>query len=399
MQDDKRDYGVVYGFPASLYTAKLRSYLIKKAIPFLERHPGHRRFREHIVPTCGSSRMPIYEFPDGSIVQDTNDIIARLERDYPDLPALPDSPVQKMVVRLLNLFADEALLKQAMHYRWNTTQDNREFITYDFGLAFGREASEKEIRERGQKAARRFSSDLPLLGVHPETACAIEEVHLEFLNLLERHVAVHPYLLGGHPSLADYALMGPLYAHLTRDPHAGQLLYAKAPRVLRWTEEMNRPGRLSPDHPERSLAFGPGDEVPATLEPILSLMFETFGPELSAFIDRFCSFVSDNPDLPSGSSLEPSGYDQPSLGEVNVEYRGTKMRMAARMFPVWLFQLAQLEYLGLNRKEKEKADDLLERTGGDKLMAFQIPRMLERNNNKLVLGDFVSNSTRNTDTR
>lgn len=377
---------VVYGFPASLYTAKVRSYLIKKGIPFLERHPGHPRFGEHIVPVCGSRRLPIVEHADGSVTQDSNDIIERLDREHPRLPALPPTPVQRLVARLVNLFADEALLKQAMHYRWNTTPENRAFVERDFGFAFAREASETAIRRSGADAARLFSGYVPLLGISAETAEAIEAVHLECLDYLERHFAAHPYLLGGHPSLADYALMGPLYAHLARDPHAGSLLHRRAPRVLRWTEEMNRPSPFLPDHPERELAFEAGDRIPDTLKPVLGLMFETFGPELAAFAGRFREFIEKQPDRPAGAPLESSGYDQPSLGKVEIDYRGTRMRMVARMFPLWLFQAVKAEYVSLKGATRRSADALLVETGGAAMMSITLPRALTRQNNKLVLG-------------
>jgi len=392
MRIERNEFVILYGFPASLYTAKLRSFLIKKGIPFIERHPGHRRFREYVAPTCGSSRLPIIEHPDGAIIQDTNDIIARLDRDAPELPVLPETPLQKIITRLINLFADEALLKQAMHFRWNTTAENRRFIEFDFGLAFAHHNAPSEIRSKGAKAARRFSGYLPFLGVNGEIADAIEAVHLDLLERLERHFAAHPYLMGGHPSLADYALMGPLYAHLTRDPHAGSLLYERAPRVLRWTEEMNGSGPVSPDHPDRDVSFEPHDRVPETLEPILSLMFETFAPELAAFAGRYREFIAANPNLPSGSPLDPSGYDQPSLAEVEIDYRGARMRMVARMFPLWLFQPVVQDYRGLLPEDKRRVDALLDATGGSEMMSISLPRALSRRGNRLVLGDEAENA-------
>ena len=38
----------LYGSYASYVTAKTRCYLLKKGIPFVERLPGHPRFREHV---------------------------------------------------------------------------------------------------------------------------------------------------------------------------------------------------------------------------------------------------------------------------------------------------------------------------------------------------------------
>jgi glutathione S-transferase len=37
----------------------------------------------------------------------------------------------------------------------------------------------------------------------------LEAAYLEFLNLFTTHLRNYPYLLGGQPTLGDYALMGP----------------------------------------------------------------------------------------------------------------------------------------------------------------------------------------------
>jgi glutathione S-transferase len=68
-------------------------------------------------------------------------------------------------------------------------------------------------------------------GVSPETASLIESAYHELLELLQDHLGGSPYLLGGRPSLADYGLIAPLYAHLSRDPHPSILMKQRAHRV------------------------------------------------------------------------------------------------------------------------------------------------------------------------
>jgi len=57
---------VLYGSHASYYTAKTRSYLRKKGIPYVERLPSHSRFRSHVRPTSGSHRIPQLGMPTGT---------------------------------------------------------------------------------------------------------------------------------------------------------------------------------------------------------------------------------------------------------------------------------------------------------------------------------------------
>jgi glutathione S-transferase len=80
-----------------------------------------------------------------------------------------------------------------------------------------------------------------LIGVRPETAPAIEAHTRELLASLEAILETQPYLLGGRPSLADCALMGPLYAHLYMDAVPARLLRETAPLTCQWIERMNHP--------------------------------------------------------------------------------------------------------------------------------------------------------------
>ena len=83
---------ILYGSYASYATAKSRSYLRKKGIPFVERLPASPRFREFVRPTSGSHRIPQLEAPDGTVVQDTVAIFDYLEARFPDPPAYPAGP-------------------------------------------------------------------------------------------------------------------------------------------------------------------------------------------------------------------------------------------------------------------------------------------------------------------
>jgi hypothetical protein len=59
----------LYGSYASYYTAKSRSHLRKKGIPFVERLPSEPKFRDTVRPTSGSHRIPQLLTPDGLVIQ------------------------------------------------------------------------------------------------------------------------------------------------------------------------------------------------------------------------------------------------------------------------------------------------------------------------------------------
>ena len=93
----------LYGSYASYFTAKTRSYLRKKGIPFVERLPSDPVFRNKVRPLSGSARITQLLTPDGDVVQDTVEILDFLEERFPDIPAFPKTPKQRTFVHLMEL--------------------------------------------------------------------------------------------------------------------------------------------------------------------------------------------------------------------------------------------------------------------------------------------------------
>jgi glutathione S-transferase len=89
--------------------------------------------------------------------------------------------------------------------------------------------------------------------------------HRELLAAFDAHLATHPYVLGGRPSLGDCALIGLLYPHLYLDAVPGRLVRERALRVCHWIERMNHPDPRSID------AWLDGDAIPPTMRPIVEL--------------------------------------------------------------------------------------------------------------------------------
>ncbi|ELR14562.1 glutathione Stransferase [Acanthamoeba castellanii str. Neff] len=232
------------GAEVSLYTGKVRAYLRYKRIPFTEVVASAEVYRTVIIPKTGVSYIPVLLTPDGeTAVQDTTDIIDFLERRFPTNPIYPATPCQRLVSLLFEVYADEWLVIPAMHYRWSFPE-NLDFIYREFGRTNLPDAS---ASAQGKKVAAKFAGSLPFLGVSDQTKAAIEEWFETFLGQLDAHFAQHAFLLGGRPTLGDFGLMGPLYAHISRDPYPGRLLRAKAPHVVQWLERMqfNHPPALA----------------------------------------------------------------------------------------------------------------------------------------------------------
>ncbi len=199
---------VLYGMPASLYTAKARSYLRKRRIEHIERVAGEPRYTAEVVPRIGRWIIPVLQTPEGELIQDTVDIIDHFETGVPpERSAYPATPLHRCVAHVLELFGGEGLLRPAMHYRWDFDETNLEFVSRDFGLALAPAGTEEERARIFAAASERMRRATRSVGVTDETATAIERSYERFLDLLDAHLATAPYLLGGRPTIGDFAFI------------------------------------------------------------------------------------------------------------------------------------------------------------------------------------------------
>jgi glutathione S-transferase len=379
---------ILWGAPPSLYTGKARSYLIKKRIPYREFFPSHPVYQTKIAPTLGFFVVPVLEAPDGSIIQDTSDIIEHLEEKFPEPCLNPPTPVQRTLASLIGAFGSEGLLRVAMHYRWSYLAQQEDFIRAEFGR--GGSASRDPARRDAVAAyfIAAMQAYVPLLGITPETIPAIERSYEELLDLLEAHFMMHPYILGGRPSDADFGLMAPLFAHLARDPYPSALMKNRAPNVFRWTERMNLPDIFDGEFADTDPSYPRGDGIPETLEPILAHIFKDWGPELLANAGHYNTWLKANPSLKPGDPVCAGGDRRlhPSLGEITYALGGRNIQSTSAPQMLWHFDKALRRARALSGAAKAQFDALVERTGGGRVMAIVLARPLKRENYVLVVG-------------
>jgi glutathione S-transferase len=366
---------------ASLYTGKARSYLIKQDIDYLEIVPGSRRFFEEIVPKIGRMIIPTLETPDGEIIQDSTEIIDWFEeKGLARQSAYPTTPRQLAVAHILELYGSEGLLRPAMHYRWNFPEVNDAFIEMNFADGLRPGVPVEQAREAAQQGMNRMRFAAAAFGVSPETIPAVEACYLELLELLQAHLMEAPYMLGGRPSLADYGLIAPLYAHLSRDPYPSQLMKQRAHRVWRWTERMNsrnaEPGAVL----SQSDDFFASDEIPATLKAVLRHAAEDLVPETQAaasFIDEW---------LETQEAIEEGAVLERGLGLCRFELRGTAVNALAQPYRMFLLQRLQDACGAMPAADRKAVEELLAEVGLDALLQIRTQRRVERANHREVLG-------------
>lgn len=377
---------ILWGAPHSLYTGKIRSYLIKKNLPYTERCPSDPDFAQRVLPQVGMMVVPVLETPQGEIIQDSGAMIAALEQRFAEPQLGPSTPVQKLVSLLFDAFGSEHLLPTAMHYRWTYRSDQEQFLRAEFGRATAAGKGRSERREIAAQMMSFFSGFLPNLGVGTDTVPAIEAAYLELIDALDDHFQWHPYLLGGRPSEGDFGMIAPLFAHLGRDPVPAGIMKAKAPNLFRWTERMNLSAITDGEYPAYPDRYTDDDSIPETLETVMKIAFADWLPGLAADVQSFNNWATGKS---AGEIVSESGKAQvhPNTGSVEFVWRGITYRRGSQPHMLWMLSAAQAHYQSMQATDRARADDLLNRTGGAAILSLKPNRSMTRRANSLVLAD------------
>ena len=356
-----------YGGPLSLYSGKARAYLDWKGVDYEEILSTTEVYKTIIVPKVGRPVIPVMVTEAGETLQDTTLIIDHFEAELGGPSVYPDTPKQRLVALLMEVFGDEWLVIPAMHYRWNY---NEEWVYGEFGAVAAPEASKEEQLAIGRERGQAFKGFCPILGINEQTIPAIEASYEALLSDLDRHFAQYDYLLGSRPSIGDYGLIGPLYAHLYRDPASGEIMKRLAPKVAAWVERMvdvQQP--LSGD-------FLPDDEIPQTLMPVLEKMMAEQMPFLQKTADLFAPWAEANPDIEIPRAV--------GMADFTVE--GITGQRIAPPFSLWMLQRPLDYYRNLPDADKPAVDEFLSTIdGASAFQNFTAERRLAFKNFKLGL--------------
>lgn len=356
----------LYGSEMSYFSGKARAYLRWKGIEFTEIAPSPELMKAEILPAIGWPVIPVLKTPDGKFVQDTADIIAHFEAQGGGHPAIPGSALQKFVTYLLQLFADEWMTLPAMHYRWN---HNEHWIYGEFGKNAAPNGTLEEQYEAGKAVGSRFKGFVPMLGITPETAPGIEKAYERFLADMSAHLEKLPYLLGTRASFADFAMIGPLYAHQYRDKFSGEHMKRTAPDVADYVERV-----IAGEGREGELV--PLDDIPVTLLPILKVALAEHLPVLINTNAQFKAWAA---------TAEPHSEVPRGVGTSEFTTGGSSGVIASRTFSLLRLQDALDTYQIMMPSDKRRADAFLSAVGADALKTLRIEPRLTRRNYKLSL--------------
>ncbi len=352
-----------YGAEISYFSAKVRPALRRKGVHFAEILPTPEAYRKVILPRTGLAFIPVLVTPEDETWQDTSDILDRLEERVPSPPLYPATPVQRIAAYLLEIYADEFLVLPAMHYRWSFPES--------VAKARGDFAANNGDPLAARRFADRMSGSIRALGVCPESIPAIEAHLAELLALLEAHFAAEPFLLGMRPSLADCALMGPLYAHLYLDAVPGRLLREAAPLTCHWIERMNRPD------PDLRGAWRSDDAIAPTLRAVLGLVGRDAVPLLLDGLRDLERWLE--------AHASPGTKPPRAVGFHATALRGARFQRYTSPYALWMVQRATDAFGALGAGDRAAVLRALDGTGCDALVGYETSHRMGKRGFELVV--------------
>jgi glutathione S-transferase len=374
IKDIAGDRFVLWGANWSLYTAKVRPYLIKKGIEYVELNPSHPHFDERVLPQIGHFTVPVLESPDGDVIADSTEIMEYLEPRFPNPPMLPEDKSLAALAYLIHGFGSEGLTKSAMYLRWNTSFENRLFARNEFErtLAAPEQADGFAVAMRGY---------LPILGIGLGHGVDVAiETSIELLyDALNAHFLKYPYILGGVPSLGDYGLMGALYAHHGRDVSSSNAMKVRAPALYRWIETMMRPPITDPEVWQVPQEFFSIHDLPDTLVAFLKLVAENHVPEIVATIDLYHQWL-DAQKPSAGEIVDVEGQKRchQVLGELEHVQVGVPIKRIALLDDVSHHLRFQALTDRMSDSEKGTLQKVLQQIGATELADLRLKRDIKR---------------------
>ena len=381
----------LFSWEHSYFSGKVRGYLRYKAnagaLAYEDVLATPELLQGLLVPATGTSAVPQLQTPDGRFVQDSSEIIDFCERAHPEPPVIPaaaDAPRQRLACFLLELLADEWMVVYAFWERWHFGRDGAEpthaaFNEQQWGAVVA-PGADGDVRRRAgrqlfeaafgihepEKEPRGVYAGLVALGATEPTAAAWLASNDRLLARLEAHFSKHDFVLGGLPSLADFALLGPLYAHLYRDPVSGFALRTRFPLVAEWVERTNHTGYLNArSYGQNLYSLGPkgelvgrpatrdagewlaGDAIPPTLLPVLAVFFEEMWPMLEASMAALRAYLASGrhapgAELPGKTFTTTPGFEALQTGDGPLTHEftigGVRARRMVTAIHVWMLQ-------------------------------------------------------------
>lgn len=247
---------------------KMRSLLRYRRIPHA--WVQDNAARTALFPKVKAPVIPLIEFPDGTVANDSTHLTRLLEAQVAGRSVIPEDPCIAFLAFLIEDFADEWLTKAMFGYRWLAEADQQQmsrWLMFDALPGTG-EAAQAAMAQafRDRQVGR-----MGLVGCTAENFPLIEASTRAVLAALEAHVSDGMFLFGTRPSEAEFSLFGQL-SQLGTDPTPQAMLRRDYSLAYRWLAHIDDLSGIEGE-------WGP---VRPAVYPILKVIGEVYLPFLVA---------------------------------------------------------------------------------------------------------------------
>ena len=229
------------GAPQSPYSRKMRAALRYRRIPYqwVRQHSSASTSQPpvkipHMIPVLWLSHDDPSQ---DSAMLDSTFQLQLLEKKYSQRSLINPDPVVMFFNDLIEDFADEWLTKAMFHYRWSYQDDIQKAATI-LPLEVKWHQHDKAVLPFQEKFANLQTSRLGVVGSNDVTKPVIEASFKNILLSLNDILTDQPFILGGRPGSADFALYGQLVCLALFDPTPSNITLHLTPRVYAWVEAM-----------------------------------------------------------------------------------------------------------------------------------------------------------------
>jgi len=197
------------------------------------------------------------------------------------------------------------------------------------------------------------------VGATPDQVPLIERWSEAHLDALDRHFAGMPFLLGTRPSLADFALSGPIWGHFLFDVRSFRTLLQPRRHLHDWVKRIGQPLAAGG-------AFVADDAIPETLELAVRSVFDEMVPYLEGCLRDVQAFIAD-----------PAGRERiPRFGsQVRHPYAGGEFERVALPYALWMAQRTLDVLQTMPPEDLAGVREWVGAAGGERFLQLKIPRL------------------------
>lgn len=335
MPEVKSRMYTLYKLDISYFSGKLEAYLRYKGIPYEAVECDERGFA-HVYANTGVKKVPALVNSEGEWLYDTTPTIAWLESAHGGTPVVPEDPALAFVAKLIEDYADEWLWRPAMWWRWMPQGSSR-----SVGWRIG-ESLRSRLMSPAIVAAyfpgRQRREWLWRDGMTVENNDAIRDMYFHELSFLEPLFKEQPFLLGSHPSIADFGYFASMFRHFGNDPDPAEVMRRRAPCTYEWTARLWN--TKSADLGESIDWCWPREALWA---PLLDRICGDYMPYLAQNAHAF--------------QRKDKHFDCQIRSLALPKTKTTRYR-------VWCLEILQRDYRALSNEAREKVDGLFATHGG-----------------------------------